>query len=114
MQELFFLNTQLQEYDTVIIYGAGFAGTGILYKLLQHNIKVFCFADSDPERCGKKILNIPVYHIDELKEHQNAAMIVGGLYAFTIAAELEKRGFHNLFFDYANELRTLHLDRGDG
>lgn len=114
MQELFFLNERLRGYDAVIIYGAGFSGTGILYKLLQHNVKVYCFADSDPEKCGKRIMNIPVLHIDELGDYRDAAVIVGGLYAFTVAAELEKRGFCNLFFDYANEVRALHLDCGDG
>jgi len=111
MQELFSLNKNIRDYESVIIYGAGNAGQTILLKLLQLNVKVECFADSDPEQCGSRFLNIPVIHIDDLECKQESAVIVGGVYAFSVAQELEKRGFKHLFYDYGNDVRIVHLDR---
>jgi NADH/NAD ratio-sensing transcriptional regulator Rex len=111
MEELFNLNEKLRKYERIIIYGAGAAGRGVLLKLLQRNIKVEYFADTDPEICGKKYLNIPIVHIDELSESESTAVIVAGAYAFAVAAELEKRGFGNIFYDYGNEVNIVHLER---
>jgi redox-sensing transcriptional repressor len=113
MQELFFLNKSINDFDSVIIYGAGNAGQAVLLKLLQRNIKVDCFADSDPEKCGKKFLNVPIYHIDELQDKHGSAIIVAGTYAFKVAEELKKRGYLHIFFDYGNEVRIIHLERED-
>ena len=112
MKELFFLNNEILDYEKVIIYGAGAAGENMLFKLLQRNVKVECFADSDPEKCGKLFMNIPITHIDKLTEMRGtAAVIVSGRYAFTVAEELEKRGFEHIFLDYGNEVRVIHLAR---
>jgi len=114
MQELFCLNERIRDFDSVIIYGAGNAGQTILLKLLQHNVKVACFADSDPEKCGHKFLNIPIVHIDTLGDKIDSAIIVGGVYAFTVVRELEKRGFRHIFYDYGNDVRIIHLEREEG
>jgi NADH/NAD ratio-sensing transcriptional regulator Rex len=112
MQNLFNLNEDIRQFDAVIIYGAGAAGQGMLLRLLQENVKVHCFADSDPEKCGTYILNIPVTHIDELADlRETAAMIVLSGYAFPVAKELEKRGWKHLFFDYGNDYGIVHLER---
>lgn len=114
MKELFCLNNDVLSFDKIIIYGAGMAGSNLLLKLLQHNIKVECFADSDPEKCGKRYLNIPIVHINELTaERERSAMIVSGTYAFTVAAELDKLGFQHIFYDYGNDVNIIHLERED-
>jgi NADH/NAD ratio-sensing transcriptional regulator Rex len=112
MKDLFFLNEEILSYEKIIIYGLGVAGKGVLLKLLQRNVRVECFADSDPEKCGTRYLNIPVVHIDDLIDvRETAAVIVCGGHAFNIAVELEKRGFRHLFLDYANEAGILHLEK---
>ncbi|MDR1321142.1 MAG: hypothetical protein LBK56_06910 [Gracilibacteraceae bacterium] len=113
MRELFALNKEIRDFADVIIYGAGNAGKAVFLKLLQRDIKVLCFADSDPEKCGKTHLNIPVVHIDDLTERRDAAVIVCGAYMFPVERELRKRGFHNLFHDCANEAGILHLERDE-
>ena len=114
MKELFHINTDIHQHVHVIIYGAGWSGKKALLKLLQHDIKVHCFADSDPDKCGTLILNIPVVHIDELVAMKDsAAVIVCGTHALTIAGELEKRGFSHLYFDYGNEADVVWL-KGEG
>lgn len=113
MRELFTLNAELLDFSRVIIYGTGQAGRGIFLKLLQRNIKVECFADSYPDNCGAVIFGIPVYHIHELKNKTDSAIIVGGRYAFQVAAELEKMGFEHIFYDFGNEVNVIHLERED-
>ncbi len=101
-------------YENVVIYGSGVAGQHMLLRLLQHNVKVLCLADSDPERCDKKFMNIPIVHINKLTPLcETAAMIVCGKYAFDVARELEKRGFLHLFFDWGNDAEVIHLKRED-
>ena len=113
MQELFPINENIRKYESVIIYGVGKSGKGVLLKLLQYNIKVECFVDASPEKCVSKYLNIPVIHIDDLSDKKDAAIIVCGIHAFDVARELTNRGFINLFIDYANEIGLVHLERED-
>lgn len=112
MEDLFFVNKNLLAYDKIIIYGSGHTGKNMLFKLLQRNIKVECFADSNPDVSGSRFMNVPIIHIDELNHsREEAAIIVCGLYALPVAEELEKRGFKNLFFDYGNEVNIIHIER---
>ncbi len=114
MEPLFYLNEHLRDFEKVIIYGAGAAGKALLMKMLQYNIKVECFADSNPDKCGKKILNIPVRHIkdwDVLEMRETAAVIIGGLYIFEVEPELTKLGFRHIFQDLAGP-HYIHLERG--
>jgi NADH/NAD ratio-sensing transcriptional regulator Rex len=114
MKDLFFINEDIARFENVIIYGAGWAGKNMLLKLLQRDIGVKCFADYDPEKCGTRLLNIPVAHIDELEGMRgDAAIIVSGRFALEVAAELEKRGWAHIFFDYGNEVDVIHLERED-
>ena len=115
METLFCLNEEILNYNKVIIYGAGVAGRGLLLKLLQRNVKVDCFADSYPDNCGIRYLNIPIVHIDDLTpDRETSAIIVSGRYAVEVAEELEKRGFKHLFLDYGNEVGVIHLKRDRG
>ena len=112
MKELFLINKEINDYEHIIIYGCGFTGKKMLYKLLQHNVKVKCFADSNPDICGNSYLNIPIIHIDEINDlNESTAVVVTGRYITTVAKELEKRGFEHLFFDYGNEANIIHLER---
>jgi FlaA1/EpsC-like NDP-sugar epimerase len=114
LEPLFYLNEHIRSFDHVVIYGAGGAGKGILMKALQHDIKIDCFADSDPDKCGKKILNVPVLHIKDqavLDMREDAAVIVGGLYVFDVAPELEKLGFRHIFQYWAGT-HYVYLERG--
>ena len=102
MKNLFLLNKDIFQYKKIIIYGAGIAGKTLLMKLLQCNIKVDCFVDTNPSVCGKKYLNIPVFHInDVLDKREDTAIIVGGWYIAEIVPELERLGFQNIFKDPA-------------
>lgn len=111
MRELFSINPDIRGFESVIIYGAGSAGQLMLLTMLQHNVKVECFADSNPDVCGQRFLNIPVRHIDELSDKRESAVIVSGVYAFSVAEELKKRGFTHIFCDYGNGVRIVHIDR---
>lgn len=114
MKDLFFINEEIFGFEQVIIYGTGWAGKNMLLKLLQRDVRVMCFADYDPEKCGGKMLNIPIRHIDELYESRGtAAVIVSGRFALEIAEQLEKRGFSHIFFDYGNDVEVIHLKRED-
>jgi NADH/NAD ratio-sensing transcriptional regulator Rex len=114
MKDLFFINEEITYFDKVIIYGAGWAGKNMLLKLLQRDIKVECIADYDPRKIGTRMLNIPVTHIDELSEHcESAAIVVSGRFALEVAAQLEKRGWEHIFFDYGNDVQVIHLKRED-
>jgi NADH/NAD ratio-sensing transcriptional regulator Rex len=114
MKDLFFVNEEITHFDKVIIYGSGWAGKNMLLKLLQRDVKVECFADYDPQKCGTRLLNVPVVHIDELNEfRETAAIIVSGRFALEVAAELEKRGWKHIFFDYGNDAEVIHLKRED-
>ena len=48
--------------NRIYIIGAGLTGTSIASEIEKKNIfgKVVAFIDDDPEKIGKKILNIPV------------------------------------------------------
>jgi NADH/NAD ratio-sensing transcriptional regulator Rex len=113
MKELFFINEEIKQYKYVVIYGAGGAGQNLLLKLWQLNIKVDCFADYNPNICGTKLLNIPIVHINNLPQNykKDAAVIVCGTYAFEVKPELEKMGYSNLFVDYGNDVRVLHIEK---
>lgn len=112
MEKLFHLNNNILHYDKIIIFGVGMAGHAMLLKLIQHDIKVECFADSDPEKCCKKHLNIPIIHINKLiDECERAAVIVSGRFAFTTAKELLKLGFQHIFYDFGNEVNVIHLEK---
>ena len=112
MRALFYVNEDILNYGKIIIYGMGQAGRAVFFKLLQRNIRVECFADTNPDICGTRFMNIPVIHIDSLPAiYKDAAIIVSGRYAFTIAAELEKRGFGHIFYDYGNEVNIIHIAR---
>ena len=114
MKDLFFINEDIFSFEKVFIYGAGWAGKNMLLKLLQRDIRVECFADYDPEKCGTRLLNIPITHIDELAGmRETAAIIVTGRFAPTVAAQLEKRGWIHIFFDYGNDAEVVHLERED-
>jgi hypothetical protein len=114
MKPLFNLNEEIRDFDEVIIYGSGAAGRGIFQKLLQRNVKVYCFADRNPDNCDKSILNTPVKNIIDLTDKfETAAFIVGGLYMREVSQELLKMGVKNLFFDYANEVGVIHLGGED-
>jgi NADH/NAD ratio-sensing transcriptional regulator Rex len=113
MRELFPLNEDIRNFERVVLYGAGMAGKGLFLRLLQHNVKVDCFADSDPKKCGQKYLKVPIIHIDELADRTDAAVVVCGVYAFPVAGELKKRGFRHLFYDCANDVGIIHLERED-
>jgi hypothetical protein len=114
MKPLFYLNEDIRAFDEVIIYGSGQAGRGIFQKLLQRNVKVLCFADSNPDNCEQMIWNTPVRHISELAgKYGSAAFIVGGRYMYDVKKALEEMGVRHLFFDYANEVGVIHLG-GEG
>lgn len=114
LEPLFHLNENLCKANRIIIYGSGVAAKNIFTKMLQRNIKIECFADSNPDNCGKKIMNHPVFQIKNLLDMcEDSAIIVGGLYMSEVALELEKLGFKNIFFDYTNELGFVHLERDE-
>jgi FlaA1/EpsC-like NDP-sugar epimerase len=114
LKDLFFINEEIYGFSSVIIYGAGTAGKNMIFKLLQRDVKVECIADSDPLKCGTKLLNIPVVHIDGLAEsRESAAIIVTGRFALDVALQLEMRGWKHIFFDYGNETGIIHLNRED-
>ncbi|MGB9839547.1 redox-sensing transcriptional repressor Rex [Thermovenabulum sp.] len=54
----------------VAIFGAGNLGTALSqYRgFLERGFEIVCMFDTDPEKVGKKINNIEIYHLDELKE----------------------------------------------
>jgi len=117
LEDLFLLNNNIGKYEKIIIYGAGIAGRSLLLELLQRNVKVECFADSNPDRCGERFYNKPVIHIDELlDERERAAVIVSGIYAFEVAAQLERLGFLNIFnyYYFGDGEGAIHLARKDG
>jgi NADH/NAD ratio-sensing transcriptional regulator Rex len=114
LKDLFSINEEIYRFETVIIYGAGAAGKNMIFKLLQRDVKVECIADSDPIKCGTKLLNVPVKHIDELTSYcESAAVIVTGWSAPKIAALLKQRGWKHIFFDYGNEVGLVHLNMED-
>jgi hypothetical protein len=114
MKPLFYLNEDIRGFEYVVIYGCGMAGRGIFQKLLQRNVKVMCFADSNPDNCGQLIWNTPVVHIGELADkYATAAFIVGGGYMHDVSKALTEMGVKNLFFDYMNEAGMIHLG-GEG
>jgi NADH/NAD ratio-sensing transcriptional regulator Rex len=114
LEPLFYLNKHLKDFERVIIYGAGAAGKALLMKMLQYNIKVECFADSNPDKAGRKILNIPIRHIKErevLDMGETAAVVIGGLHIFDVEPELTELGFRHIFQDLAGP-DYIHLERG--
>jgi hypothetical protein len=114
MQPLFYMNEDIRAFDEVIIYGSGQAGTGMFQKLWQRTVKVLCFAESNPDNCGRLIWNTPVTHISELADkYGSAAFIVGGRYMYDVKKTLMEMGVRHLFFDYANEVGVIHLG-GEG
>lgn len=114
MKPLFQFNDDILSYDEIIIYGCGMAARDIFQKLLQRNVKVLCFADSNPDNCGQRIWNIPVVDIKGLTDkYDRAAFIVGGKYLGEVSRELIKMGVKHLFYDYANEVGVIHLG-GEG
>ena len=114
MKPLFHLNEDIRAYSEIIIYGSGMSGRVTFQRLLQRNVGVLCFADSNPDNCGQLIWNKPVVLIGELTDKfETAAFIVAGRYLGEVSRELEKMGVKHLFFDYGNETNFIHLG-GEG
>ncbi|MDR1705741.1 MAG: hypothetical protein LBS19_13800 [Clostridiales bacterium] len=114
MEPLVYLNERIKDFESVIIYRKGEAGKAILMRLLQHDIKVECFADPNPGE-AERILNIPVLHIRDQAVLDMAAdtpVIVWGLGLFQAAEELKKLGFRHIFYELAGP-DFIQLERGD-
>ncbi|MDP4163733.1 MAG: redox-sensing transcriptional repressor Rex [Bacillota bacterium] len=58
------------ELTKVALIGVGNLGTAFLnYNFLKNNnTKIVCAFDVDPEKAGKSIGDVPVYHMDELEK----------------------------------------------
>lgn len=54
----------------VAIFGAGNLGTALSqYRgFLERGFEIVCMFDTDPEKVGKKLNDIDIFHLDELKE----------------------------------------------
>lgn len=83
----------------IILFGAGTYGKRALDYFGRENIA--CFADNDKAKEGRRILDIPVISLQQLREvHGNYDVVIsaGAEASFPIAAQLEEAGIHNYRF----------------
>lgn len=95
----------LENYQQVIIYGAGIVGQRA-YNLLKEgrrNIKVKYFAVTEAEGNPERLFGVPVKRIDELKKYGETALFiiaVGKKYIQEVEELLKARGFsHYVILD---------------
>lgn len=93
----------IQNYNMIIIYGAGILGHR-MHAILEErrkNVRVKYFAVSDPDENPAELFGVPVKKIDELQEHKEHALViisVGKKYQQDVEAILKKQQFSHYVF----------------
>lgn len=97
------MDVWLNDYDRVIVYGAGIMGRGAYGMLLEgrRNIKVKYFAVTEKAGNPKSLFGVPVKEIRELKPYREQALViiaVGRKYGEEVERILKEEGFPNYVF----------------
>jgi len=76
---------------SVAIFGAGHLGTALSqYKgFLERGFEIVCIFDNDPEKVGKKLNNVEIFHINDLKTKAKELNIELGIVAVPAQAAQE-------------------------
>lgn len=87
----------IKKADTVVIYGAGKVGQGLLELLREYDIYVDCFAVTKKD-CNDYVSEIKVYQLDELKDKKKTLILIA--VATGTAKEMyenaKRLGFNNI------------------
>ena len=93
-----FINKSNIKDNLLVIYGAGTIGRLTLEALIEKNVKVNFFCDSDVKKKNTAIDNIKILSPDELdKLDKNTNIFVAAHYFSSIVPLLQNKGFKNLF-----------------
>ena len=63
--------------SNVIIFGAGGTGRKLAESIMKADHKVICFLDSDPNKWGKNIFNIPIMSPEQIREMEYDYVLLG-------------------------------------
>ena len=105
-------------HKQVVIWGARMTGIGALRQLLEKNINVVSFIDSDPAFINKEVHNLKVYHPTELKDisikfKDVAILIAVSLKEEEIIRQLKLININNIkvysFMDYEAPYYTIDI-----
>ncbi len=97
MQQMFLLNETLQSRP-IIIYGAGNTGLDCFLELMNRDVRVEAFCDSNPEKWGIRLMNKRVMSTDELFANSDMYnVIIASQFYQEISASLEEHGVKNLY-----------------
>jgi redox-sensing transcriptional repressor len=119
----FFRKTLDQDETTeVALFGVGNLGTAFLnYNFSKNNnTKIVIAFDVDPEKVGKEVGGVPVYHLDELEEKLGnitvAILTVPAQVAQTITDRLVQKGIKGILnftparLNVPEHIRVHHID----
>lgn len=77
-----------------ILFGASKAGSQYLKILNALEYRVIAFTDNDAAKWGTEFEGVAVISVDEAV-NSGALILIASMYNYEIAAQLEKKGFHN-------------------
>lgn len=82
MENLFYLNKEIEEAQNVVIYGAGNYGKEIAEYFADIGIKVAFFCDSNSKKSGQRIKDIEVIEPEKLLELNNICIVIASIKAW--------------------------------
>lgn len=82
MENLFYLNKEIEEAENVVIYGAGNYGKEVAEYFADIGIKVDFFCDSNCKKVGQWIKNIEVIEPEKLLELNNICIVIANTKAW--------------------------------
>ncbi len=95
------INLKLFQNQKIILFGAASRGKRVLNNLILKGFdkKLILFCDNDPNKFGKKIFEVPVINIDELKKSPlDIPIIISSSMMNEIQEQLSNLGFTNLHY----------------
>ncbi len=94
MEQLFLINPVIKQ-KPIVIYGAGNTGLDCFVELLNRNVKVDAFCDSNSSKWGMKLMNKRVMPPNELYADVNRYnVIIASQFFEEISGDLENHGYN--------------------
>lgn len=112
-QEIVFrLHEEKRSGKKIALFGAGKIGRLVFELLRKDDVSVDFFIDNDPEKAGTRILDIPVYSLDDLKSDRSYVVVLAAFYYREMLSQLYQAGLLNLTAAvFCGESRFFQEDR---
>jgi len=98
LKDLFNISSELlNSNQPIVIYGAGNTGLDCMAELMNRNVRIDFFCDSNESKTGIYILNKRVLSLGELRKMKDCNIIIASMFYHEIEEQLLKEGFYNLY-----------------